>query len=91
MASGKYKAQLVRGGVSKEIEIIVEEGGRSVVDLDELPLNSFHKNNIKNCYQSTLKNYSQTVKMYGGYVDLKKTCVCWWACVEKNAIKSKSE
>jgi len=36
MASGKYKAQLVRGGVSKEIEIIVEEGGRSVVDLDEL-------------------------------------------------------
>jgi hypothetical protein len=36
MASGKYKAQLVRSGVSKEIEIIVEEGGRSVVDLDEL-------------------------------------------------------
>jgi len=36
MASGKYKVQLVRGWVSKEIEIIVEEGGRSVVDLDEL-------------------------------------------------------
>lgn len=35
MASGKYKATL-SGGVTKIISITVEEGGRTVVDLDEL-------------------------------------------------------
>lgn len=36
MASGKYKATLEENGTVRMIEIIVKEGGRSIVDLDAL-------------------------------------------------------